>query len=131
MLAENKEKATPNIVEELLLCRSVYSMAFEVALRIFELSQGFPRGGPHSLHSKIIQYSSAVCEKLTEAWQNRCETDTFIGSLNDAAVNATEAQAQIDFAAKAGIITAEEAEKLNNTYEDIIDKITGMIKQGN
>lgn len=123
-----KEKNGPGIVQEILLCRSVYSMAFEAALRIFELSQGFPRGGPKSLHTLIIQHSSAVCENLTVAWQNRENGNVFVEKLNEAALNASEAQNQVEFAVNAGIIIPDEGKKLNDTYESIIEKITGMIK---
>lgn len=123
-----KEGNSPGIVKEILLCRSVYTMAFEAALRIFELSQGFPRGGPKSLHSQIIQHSSAVCENLTTAWQNRDAGNMFVEKLNEAALNASEAQNQVEFAVNAGVIASDEGKKLNETYESIIEKITGMIK---
>lgn len=116
------------LVKELLLCRNVYSMAFEAALRIFELSQGFPKGGPKSLYRQIIQYSSAVCESLREAWQNRKRTRVFVDKLNNAAIHARKTQNQIEFALDGGILETKVGEKLNNTYEDIINKITSMIE---
>lgn len=128
MITEKGKTVNPGIVKELLLCRNVYSMAFEAALKIFELSQGFPRGGPKSIHARIIQFSSSVCENLTQAWQNRDSADVFAAKLNDAALNANETQNQIEFAADSGVMPSKDANKLNNTYENIIDKITGMIK---
>ena len=119
----------PSIVEELLLCRSVYSVAFEGAMKILELSQGFPRGGPESIYSKIIQVSSNVCENLTKAWQNRAKLEEFTTKLNDAAVAASDTQNQIEAAEHAGHISAETALQLKQKYEEVIEKIAGMIKE--
>lgn len=123
--------AQPSIVEELLLCRSVYSIAFEGAMKILELSQGFPRGGPNSIYSQIIQISSNVCENLTKAWQNRDKLDMFTTKLNDAAVAASDTQNQIEAAEHAGFINAETAHQLKQKYEEVIEKIAGMIKENN
>jgi four helix bundle protein len=120
--------AQPSIVGELLLCRSVYSIAFEAAMRILELSQGFPRGGPESIHAQSIRLSSNVCESLTKAWQNRDKPGIFVEKLNDASVSASDTQNQIEAAEHSGLITAEIAHQLNEKYEEVIGKIAGMIK---
>lgn len=119
----------PSIVEELLLCRSVYSIAFEAAMQILELSQGFPRGGPQSIHAQIIQLSSNVCENLTKAWQNRGTPGIFSDKLNAATVSASRTQAQVEAAQHAGLINAETALQLMSKYDEVLEKISGMIKE--
>jgi four helix bundle protein len=118
----------PSIVEELLLCRSVYSIAFEAAMKIFELSQNFPHGGPKSVHFKVIQSSSSVCENLTKAWQNRQTPDVFSTALQDAALSASNTQDQLEAAEHAGLINAETAHQLGTKYEEVIEKIAEMVK---
>lgn len=98
-------------------------------MRILELSQGFPRGGPQSVHDQIIQLSSSVCENLTKAWQSRGKPEVFAEKLNNASVCASETQNQVEAAEHAGLINAETSHQLKEKYEEVIEKIAGMIKE--
>ena len=129
-MAEEKV-AQPNIVQELLLCRSVYSVAFEGAMKILELAQGFPHRETDSIYTRIIKTSSTVCENLTKAWQNRDQVDVFTTSLNDAAVSASDTQNEVEAAEHAGLINAETSIKLKKKYEEVVEKIASMIKEHN
>jgi len=42
----------------------VYKMAFEAAMRIFELSKGFPREETYALTDQIRRSSRAVCSPV-------------------------------------------------------------------
>lgn len=62
----------------------VYQLAFEVAMRIFELSKQFPIEEKYSLTDQIRRSSRSVCANLTEAWRKRRYEAAFISKLSDA-----------------------------------------------
>jgi hypothetical protein len=47
----------------------VYQMAFDAAMKIFELSKIFPKEEKYSLTDQIRRSSRAVCANLAEAWR--------------------------------------------------------------
>jgi four helix bundle protein len=49
----------------------VYKMAFDVAMKIFELSKKFPIEERYSLTDQIRRSSRSVCANLAEAWRKR------------------------------------------------------------
>ena len=49
----------------------VYRMAFEAAMRIFELTKRFPKEETYSLTDQIRRSSRSVCANLAEAWRRR------------------------------------------------------------
>lgn len=49
----------------------VYQIAFEAAMKIFELSKKFPVEERYSLTDQIRRASRSVCANLAEAWRKR------------------------------------------------------------
>ena len=49
----------------------VYQLAFEAAMRIFDLTKGFPKEERYSLSDQIRRSSRSVCANLAEAWRKR------------------------------------------------------------
>ncbi|MEA3376633.1 MAG: four helix bundle protein, partial [Chloroflexota bacterium] len=80
----------------------VYQMAFEAAMRVFELSKEFPRQETFSLTDQIRRSSRSVCANLGEAWRRRRYQAAFVSKLNDAEAEATETQVWLEFAVKCG-----------------------------
>jgi len=46
----------------------VYQLAFDAAMRIFELTKGFPKEERYSLVDQIRRSSRSVCANIAEAW---------------------------------------------------------------
>ena len=61
----------------------VYKMAFDAAMKIFELSKKFPTEEKYSLTDQIRRSSRSVCANLAEAWRKRRYEAAFIAKLND------------------------------------------------
>ena len=76
----------------------VYRMAFEAAMRIFEVSKGFPREEIYSLTDQMRRSSRAVCNNIAEAWRKRRYEAAFISKLNEAEAEAAERPTWLDFA---------------------------------
>jgi len=107
----------------------VYQLAFEAAMRIFELTKGFPREEIYSLTDQIRRSSRSVCANVAEAWRRRRYEGTFVYKLNDAEAEAAETQTWLEFAVKCGYLDAEVARPLYKKYDHILGKIVVMTRQ--
>ena len=85
----------------------VYRMAFEAAMRIFEVSKGFPREERYSLTDQIRRSSRSVCANLAEAWRKRRYEGAFLAKLSDAEAEAAETQTWLDFAVKCSYLDSD------------------------
>ena len=61
----------------------VYKAAYELAMRIFELSKSFPPEEKFALTSQIRRSSRSVCLNLREAWAKRRYEAHFVNKLTD------------------------------------------------
>ena len=68
----------------------VYRMAFEGAMKIFELSKSFPKEETYSLTDQVRRSSRSVCTNIAEAWRRRRYERSFVSRLNDAEAEAAE-----------------------------------------
>jgi len=66
----------------------VYRMAFDAAMRIFELTKRFPVEEKYSLTDQIRKSSRSVCANIAEAWRKRRYEAAFVSKLNDAEAEA-------------------------------------------
>ena len=105
----------------------VYQLAFKAAMRIFEVSRGFPREEVYSLTDQIRRSSRSVCSNIAEAWRKRRYEAAFVSKLNDAESEAAETQVWIRFAVQCGYLSKESGQELYQTYDHIIGKLVNMI----
>lgn len=105
----------------------VYKMAFEAAMRIFELSKTFPREEVFSLTDQMRRSSRAVCSNIAEAWRKRRYEAAFVSKLNDAEAEAAETQTWLQFAVECGYLSGKVGQELRQTYDHIIGKLVNMI----
>ena len=61
----------------------VYKAAYELAMKIFELSKRFPTEEKFALTSQIRRSSRSVCLNLREAWAKRRYEAHFVNKLTD------------------------------------------------
>jgi four helix bundle protein len=106
---------------------AVYQMAFQAAMRIFEVRKGFPREEVYSLTDQIRRSSRAVCSNIAEAWRKRRYEAAFVSKLNDAESEAAETQTWLRFAMECGYLSQEIGQELHQTYDYIIGKLVNMI----
>lgn len=107
----------------------VYQLAFEAAMKIFEVTRGFPREERYSLTDQIRRSSRSVCANVAEAWRRRRYEGSFAYRLNDAEAEAAETQTWLEFAVKCGYLEAEIARPLYELYDRILGKLVVMIRQ--
>ncbi len=109
----------------------VYQIAFEAAMRIFELPKGWPKEEQYSLTDQIRRSSRSVCGNIAEAWRKRRYIPHFISKLTDADGEAAETQVWLEFAMRCGYIGQEAQTPLNADYETIIGGLVKMMTEPN
>jgi four helix bundle protein len=104
----------------------VYKMAFEAAMKIFELSKSFPKEETFSLTDQIRRSSRSVCSNLAEAFRKRKYPKSFVSKLSDSESEAAETQTWLDFSLSCSYISESTHQELDDTYEKIIGKLVNM-----
>lgn len=105
----------------------VYKIAFDIAMRIFEITKTYPDEERYSLTDQIRRSSRSVCANLSEAWRKRRYPAAFVCKLNYSESEASETQTWIQFSVKCGYISKEECTDLFQLYDQIIGKLVIMI----
>ena len=105
----------------------VYQMAFDAAMKIFELSKKFPLEERYSLTDQIRRSSRSVCANMAEAWRKRRYKAAFVAKLTDCEAEAAETQTWLEFAVKCNYMDVELARKLYGTYNRVLGGLVSMI----
>ena len=104
----------------------VYVLSFKTAMKIFEISKGFPKEETYSLTDQIRRSSRSVCANLAEAFRKRRYPKSFVSKLSDSESEAAETQTWLDFSLNCKYITEAEHHDLNETYDKILGKLVNM-----
>lgn len=104
----------------------VYQIAFDAAMKIFEISKNFPKEEKYSLVDQIRRSSRSVCANLAEAWRRRRYKASFLSKLNDAEAEAAESQVWLKFAVKCEYVDRETGRQLYSQYNRILGLIVTM-----
>ncbi|MEM9118145.1 MAG: four helix bundle protein [Cyanobacteria bacterium P01_F01_bin.56] len=106
----------------------VYQIAFDAAMKIFELTKRFPTEERYSLTDQIRRSSRSVCANLAEAWRKRIYEASFVAKLSDCTAEAAETQTWIAFAVKCRYLDPKVGDELKQTYDRIIRTLFNLIK---
>jgi len=104
----------------------VYQLAFNAAMKIFQISKKFPKEETYSLTDQIRRSSRSVCGNIAEAFRKRRYPRAFVSKISDSEGESAETQVWLDFSINCKYITEEEYDELNETYENIIGKLVTM-----
>jgi len=109
----------------------VYRTAYELAMRIFQLSQRFPAEERYALTSQIRRSSRSVCLNLREAWAKRRYPSHFVSKLTDCDGENSETDSSLDFAKDCGYVSAEDHQDLTTRCASIGRMLGSMIQDPN
>src|SRR6266550_7530508 len=98
---------------------TVYVKAYELAMRIFELSRNFPPEERFALTGQIRRSSRSVCLNLREAWAKRKYEAHFVSKLTDCDGENAETESSIDFARDCGYFTDQQHAELASLSREI------------
>lgn len=107
----------------------VYQAAFEAAMRIFELSKGFPAAERHSMVDQMRRSSRSVCSNIAEAWRKRRYKAHFISKLSDAEGEAEETRVWLEFAHRCRYLEQDDFNQLDDTYDKILGQLVRMLAE--
>ena len=107
----------------------VYQRAFKAAMRVFELTSGFPKEERYALTDQLRRSSRSVCANLAEAWRKRRYEAAFVCKLNDCEAEAAETQTWLHFAVECSYLSKEEARGLYKEYDAVTGMLVRMINQ--
>ena len=105
----------------------VYEIAFESAMRIYEVSKQFPKEETYSLTDQIRRSSRSVCANIAEGWRKRRYEAAFVSKLTDAEAEAAEPQTWLDFASECDYLSEDVKQELRQNYDRVIGKLVNMI----
>jgi four helix bundle protein len=107
----------------------VYKMAFITAMKIFVISQTFPKEEIYSLTDQIRRSSRSVSSNIAEAFRRRKYPKSFLNKLNESEAEAAETQNWLDFALSCNYITETTHQSLDQDCENITGMLVSMQKQ--
>lgn len=105
----------------------VYKIAFDGAMKIFELTKSFPKEEKYSLTDQIRRSSRSVTANIAEAWRKRRYKLAFVSKLNDSETEATETQVWLEYSYRCGYINESVYKEFDQLYEQTIGKLVRMI----
>ena len=108
---------------------TVYKKAYQLAMRIYEISKRFPTEEKFALTSQIRRSSRSICLNLREAWAKRRYKAHFISKLTDCDGENSETESSLDFALDYNFINKSEHFELSNLCNEIGKMLGKMIKQ--
>jgi four helix bundle protein len=103
-------------------------MSYELAMKIFQISKGFPAEERYALTSQIRRSSRSVCLNLREAWAKRRYEAHFVNKLTDCDGENSETDSSLDFARDCKYISPEQHASLATCCEAIGKMLGSMMK---
>ncbi len=106
---------------------SVYRKAYELAMRIFQLSKHFPKEETYALTGQIRRSSRSVSMNLREAWAKRRYLAHFVSKLTDCDGENSETDTSLDFARDCGYITDRDHQELTELCLEVGKMLGSMV----
>lgn len=105
----------------------VYKMAFDLAMKVFEISKRLPKEETYSLTDQVRRSSRSVCSSLAEAHRKRLYQAHFVSKISDADMENAETQTWLEFALACKYINQQEKKSLLNLSEQVGNLLNHMI----
>ena len=106
----------------------VYNMAFELAMKIFRLSQGFPKEEQYSLTDQMRRSSRTVAINIREGFAKKRYENVFLRHLNDSLGSSEETRGWLDFSLRCRYIDPKVYETLDTSYDEVNAMLYRLIK---
>jgi four helix bundle protein len=114
-LQSNKKKYLARSYTDLY----VYQLAFESAMKIYEISKNWPKEEKYSLTDQIRRSSRSVCGNIAEAWRKRRYPAHFVSKLSDSDSEGAETEVWLAFALRCNYLKSDQHAKLMDNYDHI------------
>lgn len=105
----------------------IYQIAFELAMRVFELSKKLPIEDRYSMTDQMRRSSRSAATNITEGWRKRRYEAAFVSKLSDSETEAAETQTWLEFCVHCGYLTRDDVAEVYQKYNVLLAKIVTMI----
>ncbi|MFA6469865.1 MAG: four helix bundle protein [Bacteroidota bacterium] len=105
----------------------VYQKAYDLAMKIFQLSKSFPNEERYALTGQIRRSSRSICLNLREAWAKRRYEAHFISKLTDCDGENSETDSSLDFARDCGYFNEQQHTELTSLNKEVGKMLGSMI----
>ena len=105
----------------------VYKKAYDLAMRVFELSKHFPPEERYALTGQVRRSSRSVCLNLREAWAKRRYEAHFVSKLTDCDGENSETDSSLDFARDCGYISSAQHAEMTSLCAETGKMLGAMI----
>jgi len=106
----------------------VYNIAFELAMKIFKLTQDFPKEEQYSLTDQMRRSSRSVAINIREGFAKKRYENVFIRHLNDALGSSEETRGWLDFSLRCRYIDPKIHEMLDTSYDEVNAMLYSLMK---
>ena len=106
---------------------NVYKAAYDLAMKVFELSRTFPPEEKFALTSQIRRSCRSVCLNLREAWAKRRYEAHFVNKLTDCDGENSETDSSLDFALDCKYMTSAQHADLAARCREVGRMLGNMI----
>jgi four helix bundle protein len=107
----------------------VYQMAYELAMKIFKITKGFPKEEVYSLTDQMRRSSRSVCTNIAEAYRKRIYPKHFSSKITDADGEASETVVWLDFSLDCGYIDKQIHDEIIAKYNEVGRMLGGMAEK--
>jgi four helix bundle protein len=106
---------------------TVYRKAYELAMKVFEVTKKFPPEERYALTGQIRRSTRSVCLNLREGWAKRRYEAHFVNKLTDSDGENSETDSSLDFAKDCGYLTREQHAELTSACQEVGKMLGAMI----
>ena len=103
-----------------------YKNAFDLAVKIFKITQSFPKEERYSLTDQIRRSSRSVCANLAEAYRKRIYHNHFLMKITDCLGENSETLVWLEFSLSCEYISNELYTELVQQNESVGKLLTTM-----
>lgn len=97
----------------------VYQKAYNLAMKVHDISKTFPKEEKYSLTDQIRRSSRSVCANIAEGYRKRRYPKHFTSKMTDADGEASETMVWLDFAKDFSYLNIDEYSSFLTEYEEI------------
>ena len=105
----------------------VYQKAYKLAMRIFEITNNFPKEEKYSLTDQIRRSSRSVTSNIAEAWAKKIYIKSFVSKLVDSLGEEYETENWLDYSKDCKYTTINIYSDLMKDYEEVRKMLISMI----
>ncbi len=104
-----------------------YKKSFDLAMKIFEITKGFPKEEKYSLTDQIRRSSRSVSANISESYRKRRYHKNFISKLTDSDAENAETQTWLEFSLACEYIDMSTFNQLISQSQEVGSLINYMI----